>query len=254
MKNAAVVHLDMGVFDSTMANYNNVSLVEATRMQNEMRDHISLITEVRNVTTIAGADISHNKYEDTIYAGIVVLSYPQMIVQSYSLVITETKFPYIPGYLGFREVPALLQAWNQLPIKPDVLVLDGQGITHPRRMGIASHFGVLANQPTIGCAKNMLFGKFPALGDEKFSSSPIQNGDELLGYALRTKDGTKPVYVSPGNNISVTDSLEVMKRCTGRHRIPETTRLAHDKVNLLRTGHARPGYHKIDTQMGLFDL
>jgi deoxyribonuclease V len=254
MKNAAVVHLNMGVFDNTMQNYNHVSLIEATRMQNEMRNHISLHTEVRNVTTIAGADISHNKYEDTVYAGIVVLSYPQMAVLHYSLVITETKFPYVPGYLGFREVPALLQAWDQLPLKPDVLVLDGQGITHPRRMGIASHFGVLANQATIGCAKSMLFGKFPPLAEDKFSASPIANGDELLGYALRTKAGVSPVYISPGNKISVNDSLEIMKNCTARHRIPEPTRQAHDKVNLLRIGHARPGYHTVDTQIGLFDF
>jgi len=254
MRNEASKDLNESIFNNSMLNYNHISLIEATHMQNEMRKQISLQSSTGRITTIAGADISHNKYEDTIYAGIVVLSYPQMIIQSYSLVITETKFPYIPGYLGFREVPALLQAWEQLPVKPDVLVLDGQGITHPRRMGIASHFGILTNHPTIGCAKNMLFGKFPELANSKFSSSIIQNGDEQLGFALRTKDGAKPVYISPGNNMSVVDSLEIMKQCTGKYRIPEPTRQAHERVNLLRTGFARPGYHKVAAQMGLFDL
>src|ERR1044072_4034972 len=147
-----------------MLNYNDTSLIEATKIQNELRQKVSLQTFKKNIKTIAGGDISHNKFSNTVYAGIVVLSYPDMVVQSYSLVEAETKFPYVPGYLGFREVPALLQAWEQLPEKPDLMVLDGQGITHPRRMGIAPHFGVLADNPAIGCAKNMLFGKYNPLG------------------------------------------------------------------------------------------
>jgi deoxyribonuclease V len=232
--------------------YNNLSITDATRIQNEMRGNISLAGLQGNITTIGGADISHNKFEETVYAGIVVLSYPQMELLGYSLVVAQTKFPYIPGYLGFREVPALLEAWQQLPVKPNVMVLDGQGITHPRQMGIASHFGLLANCAAIGCAKNMLFGKFPQLGEEKFSSSPITNGGELLGYALRTKQGVKPVYISPGNKMGVGQSLEIMKQCTLRHRIPEPTRLAHNAVNLLRLGQLKPGYHSLDVQMDLF--
>jgi len=239
-----------------MLNYNDVSVAQATEMQNQMRHSLSLQTEFTNLTTIAGADISHNKYEDTVYAGIVVLSYPQMVVKAYSLVIAETKFPYIPGFLGFREVPALLQAWEQLPTKPDVMILDGQGITHPRKMGIASHFGLLTNHAAIGCAKSMLFGKFPELGNEKFSTSPIINGNtnEHLGYALRTKNGVKPVYISPGHKVSVNDSLSIMTSCIKNHRIPEPTRMAHEKVNLLRTGKLKTGFHIADTQMGLFDF
>lgn len=233
--------------------YNHTSIEEATHIQNLMRGSISLGTFPKKITTIAGADISHNKNSETVYAGIIMLSYPQMVVQSYSLVIAETKFPYVPGYLGFREVPALLEAWQQLPDKPDVMVLDGQGITHPRQMGIASHFGLLADCPAIGCAKSMLFGKFPDLGEKKFSSSPITapNGS-LLGYALRTKDKVEPVYISPGNKISVDDSLNIMMQCVQRHRIPEPTRQAHDYVNLLRTGRLKPGFHKADIQGSLF--
>lgn len=147
----------------SMLNYDTFTLTEATALQNELQHSLLQQTCINDFTTIAGADISHNKDTDVIYAGIVVLSYPQMVVQSYSLITAKTTFPYIPGYLGFREVPALLLAWEQLPVKPGVVILDGQGITHPRRMGIASHFGVLTNHSTIGCAKSMLYGHFPIL-------------------------------------------------------------------------------------------
>ena len=234
-------------------NYNGISIAEATDLQYQMRAGITLQTYPDKITTIAGADISHNKDSDIVYAGIVVLSYPQMVVQSYSLVIAQTTFPYIPGFLGFREVPAILQAWEQLPKKPDVMVLDGQGITHPRQMGIASHFGLLADWPAIGCAKNMLYGKFPTLRQDKFSSSPIvgNNGD-LLGYALRTKKDVKEVYISPGHKVSVNDSLEIIKNCVQGYRIPEPTRQAHNHVNLLRVGSLKPGFYKADTQGSLF--
>jgi deoxyribonuclease V len=233
--------------------YNGISIPEATQLQYQMRTGISLQTSFGNITTVAGADISHNKDSDIVYAGIIILSYPQMIVQSYSLVEAQTTIPYIPGYLGFREVPALLKAWNQLPQKPDVMVLDGQGITHPRQMGIAAHFGLLADCPAIGCAKNMLYGNFPELGNQKFSDSPIasKNGD-LLGYALRTKRDVKEVYISPGHKVSIPDSLEIIKNCVKNHRIPEPTRQAHDYVNLLRTGKLKPGFYRVDTQGSLF--
>lgn len=233
-------------------NYDNTTLIEATEMQNEMRNSVSLVTENTSITTIAGGDISHNKDSDTVYAGIVILSYPEMQVLSYSLVISETKFPYVPQYLGFREVPALLQAWEQIPRKPDLIVLDGQGVTHPRRMGIASHFGVLADQAAIGCAKNMLFGSYNPLGLDKLSISPITSYNEVMGYALRTKTGVKPVYISPGHKVSVKDSLAIMEKCVLKHRIPEPTRMAHEKVNLFRVGKLKAGYHVEDMQGTLF--
>jgi deoxyribonuclease V len=226
-----------------MFTYDHFTITEATQLQLEMCEQIVLKPLEKEIKTIAGADISFNKYSTTVYAGIVVLSYPEMIVQSYSLVTAETTFPYIPGYLAFREVPSLMLAWQQLPQKPDLLVLDGQGITHPRRMGIASHFGVLNNLPTIGCAKSMLYGKFDELGTEAFSNEPILNKGELLGYALRTKKKVQPVYISPGNLITAEESLEVMKNCMGKYRIPEPTRQAHEKVNLFRTGKLKAGFH-----------
>ncbi|GEP51749.1 endonuclease V [Flavobacterium noncentrifugens] len=226
-----------------MITYDHISIPEATQIQLEMREKIVLKPFEKRIRTIAGADISFNKFSNTVFAGIVVLSYPEMELLSYSLVEMETIFPYVSGYLAFREVPSLLRAWEQLPEKPDVLVLDGQGITHPRKMGIASHFGVLENQPTIGCAKSMMFGKFDDLGLEKNSSSAIFGKGELLGYALRTKNAVKPIYISPGNLITVEESLEVIRDCVGKYRIPEPTRVAHDMVNLFRTGKLETGYH-----------
>jgi len=235
-----------------MKNYDGTSLTQATEIQNQLRHNVSLFTENKNITTIAGGDISHNKDTDIVYAGIVMLSYPQMQLLSYSLVVSTTTFPYVPGYLGFREVPSLLEAWEQLPDKPDLMILDGQGVTHPRRMGIASHFGVLCNHPTIGCAKNMLYGNYRPLGLEKFSSSPIISQEEHMGYAVRTKDNVKPVYISPGHKVSVADSLELIKPCILKHRIPEPTRLAHEKVNLFRVGKLKQGYHTVSVQGELF--
>lgn len=226
-----------------MFTYDHFTITEATQLQLEMRGQIVLKPLEKEIKTIAGADISFNKYSTIVYAGIVVLSYPEMIVQSYSLVTAATTFPYVPGYLAFREVPSLMLAWQQLPQKPDLLVLDGQGITHPRRMGIASHFGVLNNLPTIGCAKSMLYGKFDELGTEVFSNEPIFSKGELLGYTLRTKKQVQPVYISPGNLITAEESLEVMKNCMGKYRIPEPTRQAHEKVNLFRTGKLKAGFH-----------
>lgn len=235
-----------------MLNYDNLSLTEATTLQNELRHKVSLLTEPAKITTIAGGDISHNKDSETVYAGIVVLSYPQMEVLHYSLAESTTKFPYVPQYLGFREVPALLKAWEQLPVKPDIMVLDGQGITHPREMGIACHFGVLTNHPSIGCAKNMLFGEYKPLGLERLSESAIIANGGIKGYALRTKTSVKPVYISPGHKVSVEDSIDIMKTCTLKHRIPEPTRQAHEKVNLFRVGKLKAGYHVADVQGSLF--
>ncbi|MCR5862504.1 endonuclease V [Flavobacterium sp. J372] len=237
-----------------MLNYDSLSIPEATSLQNELRHKVSLQTETGSIATIAGGDISHNKFSDTVYAGIVVLSYPQLQVLSYSLVTAETKFPYVPGYLAFREVPALLAAWEQIPVKPDVMVLDGNGIVHPREYGIACHFGVLANHPAIGCAKSMLYGGYAPLGLERFSESAITTPNGIKGFALRTKAGVKPVYISPGHKISTNDSIDIIKNCTLKHRIPEPTRLAHNYVNQFRIGNLKAGYHVENVQQGLFDF
>ncbi|HJT72384.1 MAG TPA: deoxyribonuclease V [Chitinophaga sp.] len=226
-------------------NYDTLSITEATKIQNQLREEIRIRERNFPIDIIAGADISFNKFSTTVYAGIVLLRFPSLLPVAYSLVKKEVLFPYVPGYLAFREVPALLGAWEQLAVKPDLLVVDGHGIAHPRRMGIAAHFGVLAQVPAIGCAKKVLCGGYEEPGLQQGSQSPLIYKDEVVGVALRTKNAVKPVYVSPGHKMDVPGAVEVMKQCLGRYRIPEPTRLAHNTVNLFRTGELSEGYHEV---------
>ena len=225
--------------------YSNISISEATRIQNELRAKLDITEKELHVTTIGGADISLNLYSTTIYAGIIVLSFPQLRPIVYSLVKAEINFPYVPGFVAFREVPALITVWEQMETKLGLLIVDGHGIAHPRRMGIAAHFGTLTGQPSMGCAKNILFGKFEEPGLEYGSSSQIYDKQETIGYAFRSKAKTAPVFISPGHGLGMQNSLQVIKQCTGKYRIPEPTRLAHELVNRFRKGELKEGYYKI---------
>jgi|SRR5882757_1889482 len=226
-----------------MSLYENISIPQATQVQNELRTEVDIGERELHISTIGGADISLNLYSSTIYAGIIILSFPRSLPVAYSLVKAETHFPYVPGFLAFREVPALVKVWEQLQTKPDVLVVDGHGIAHPRRMGIAAHFGTLTGQPSIGCAKNILFGKYEEPSLLYGAYSPIYDKQEQIGYAFRSKAKTAPVFISPGNLIGMQNSLQVIQQCTGKYRIPEPTRLAHELVNKFRKGELKEGYY-----------
>lgn len=225
--------------------YEGLKIPEATIIQNDLRSKLDTRERNLQLTTIGGADISLNLYSTTIYAGIILLSFPSLQPIAYSLVKAETRFPYVPGYLAFREVPALVKVWEQMEIKPDLLVVDGHGIAHPRRMGIAAHFGTLTGQASMGCAKKMLVGNFaePSLMQDTFS--PIIDKQEQIGYAYRSKYKVKPVFVSPGHLIGMENCLDVIRKCVGKYRIPEPTRLAHELVNKFRTGELTEGYHTL---------
>ncbi|WP_211327250.1 deoxyribonuclease V [Chitinophaga flava] len=226
-----------------MINYNELSIPEATRLQQELRKEVITTPFKGKVQYVAGADISFNKFSTTVYAGIVLLHFPSLQPVGYSLVKKEVTFPYVPGFLAFREVPALLDAWQQLPQKPDVLVVDGHGIAHPRRMGIASHFGVLANQVTIGSAKKKLFGLYEEPGPAKGNHSPLTDKQgEVIGTVYRSKQNVKPIFISPGHLIDVAGSLDLVSQCVQRYRLPEPTRLAHNAVNQFRLGTLPQGY------------
>lgn len=227
----------------TTSLYEGLSIPEATQIQRELRAKLDTRERALNPQTIGGADISLNLYSSTIYAGIILLSFPQLQPVAYSLVKAETHFPYVPGYLAFREVPALLKVWEQMHVKPDVLVVDGHGIAHPRRMGIAAHFGSLTGQTSMGCAKKILFGKFAEPDVTSGSATPIMDKEEQIGYAFRSKSKTAPVYVSPGYGMGLENTLELIRQCTGKYRIPEPTRLAHELVNRFRKGELPEGYH-----------
>lgn len=226
-------------------NYESISIPEANRIQNELRAQVNVAERDFDITTIAGADISLNLYSTTIYAGIIVMSFPLLQPVACSLIKSETHFPYVPGYLAFREVPALAHCWEQLPQKPGVLVADGHGIAHPRRMGIAAHFGAVTGQASMGCAKNILCGKYEEPGLEKGAFTSIIDKGDQVGYAFRSKAKTAPVYISPGHLMGIRNSLDIIRECTGKYRIPEPTRLAHELVNRFRKGELQEGYQEL---------
>lgn len=207
---------------------------EAIEVQQRLRNLVRLQPLARPVCAIAGADISFNKFSETVYAGIVVLSLSDLRIIESAGVRSVAKFPYVPGLLSFRETPSLLEAWEKLNTKPDVLMLDGQGIAHPRRFGIACHIGVLLDLPTIGCAKSILVGGYGELGLEAGSRSPLIDRGQQVGVALRTKSKVTPVYVSPGHLIDLDSAVDLVLRSTGKYRQPEPTRQAHLLVNRLR--------------------
>lgn len=236
---------------------------EAVALQQELRRKVRLQPLSRPARLVAGCDISFNKFSDVVYAGIIVLRLPDLAAVERATAVTKTNFPYVPGLLSFRETPALLEAWQQLNTAPDVVMLDGQGLAHPRRFGIACHFGLLTELPTLGCAKTVLVGKYQEPAESAGSYSLMTHKDETVGAAVRTKDGIAPVYVSPGHLIDLPSAIDLALRCVKGHdtkpkyRIPEPTRLAHILVNALRRGEsldsAVPLARESPSQPNLFD-
>lgn len=212
----------------------SLSPKEAIAFQNKWRHKVAIEKLSRPIRYIGGADISFNKFSNKVYAGIIVLNYKTLEEVHRSELVDETTFPYIPGLLSFRECPSLLNVWQNLRIKPDVLIMDGQGLAHPRRFGIACHFGVITDTPTIGCAKSILVGKHAVLANKKGATAELMDNKEKIGTALRSRDNVKPVFVSPGHKISFEDCYKIIMHCTSKYRIPEPTRKAHIMVNKLR--------------------
>ncbi|MGB9177938.1 MAG: deoxyribonuclease V [Pyrinomonadaceae bacterium] len=224
-----------------MANYQklhdwNLTPREAVELQKSLRERVRLEPLRKRIETIAGADISFNKFEATVYAGIVVLSLPSLEIVEEVGVVSETRFPYVPGLLSFRETPSVLEAWAKLKSEPDAVMFDGQGIAHPRRVGIASHVGLLIERPTLGCAKSVLVGKYVEPQKERGSWTELVDKGEVVGAALRTKNNVQPIFVSPGHLISLADAIELTLQSDGGYRQPEPTRRAHHLVNALRRG------------------
>lgn len=212
----------------------NATPEEAVRLQQEFRGRVRIEPLGRPVETIAGCDISFNRFSDVVYAGVVVLRLPTLEIVEEAGVRTEARFPYVPGLLSFREIPALLEAWARLRTEPDVAMVDGHGIAHPRRMGIAAHFGLVIDRPTLGCAKSILVGHHEEPADARGDWRPLVYRGETIGAALRTKPRTKPVYISVGNRLELPEAVDLALRCDRGYRIPEPTRQAHRFVNELR--------------------
>jgi deoxyribonuclease V len=216
----------------------DLSPTEAVALQRELRERVVLRPLPADVRVVAGADISYNKFSDAIWAGFVVLRLPDFEVLETAGITSRMRFPYVPGLLSFRETPALIEAWERVTVRPDVVVLDGQGLAHPRRFGIACHVGLLFGVPTVGFAKTRLVGRYEEPDEPAGSTSPLVDRGETIGAVVRTKDRTNPIFVSPGHLSDTPSAVALALRCVTRYRIPEPTRLAHLYVNALRRGEA----------------
>ncbi|RWR02525.1 endonuclease V [[Pantoea] beijingensis] len=187
---------------------------------------------------IAGADVGFEQQGEVTRAALVILEYPSLKLVEYKVARIATTLPYIPGFLSFREYPALIAAWQMLEHRPDLLFVDGHGISHPRRLGVASHFGLLVNVPTIGVAKRRLCGKFEPLSDEVGARQPLLDKGEAIGWVWRSKKRCNPLFISTGHRVGMDSALQWVEKCMAGYRLPEPTRWA-DAVASQRSAFVR---------------
>ena len=206
-----------------------LTVEEALPIQQELRKEVITSDQLASVQYVAGVDMGFEDSFSISRAAVAVLSFPDLELKEQAIAKRPTTFPYVPGFLSFREIPAVLDALEKLAIAPDLILCDGQGIAHPRRFGIACHLGVLIDVPTIGVAKSLLVGKHEELPLERGNWQPLIHRRETIGAVLRTRKGVKPVYVSSGHRVSLTTAIDYVMRCTPKYRLPETTRWA-DKL------------------------
>ncbi len=201
---------------------------EARAIQRRLAGLVSKEGSLTQTKFVAGVDVSTEQGSGGVAIGaVVVLSYPHLYVVETRVVEQKIAFPYVPGLLSFREAPVILAACEQLTTVPDLILVDGQGIAHPRRVGLACHLGLLLDAPTIGCAKSLLCGKHGILGEEPGSFAEIRDHDEIIGAAVRTRARVKPVYVSIGHKFDLLSAVSLVMKCCRDRRLPEPTRLAH---------------------------
>lgn len=204
----------------------NVDTREAVRIQNHLRSSLILSDHFGTLRTVAGVDASFSRTGWT-RAAAVVLSLPTLEILDRARATIRTTFPYRTGLLTFREAPAVLDALARLRRPPDLLICDGQGIAHPRRMGLAAHIGLLTDIPSIGAAKSRLTGSHTTVPEGRGEWVPLVDKSETIGAVLRTREGVRPLYISPGHRVSIERAVELVMRCVTRYRLPETTRAAH---------------------------
>jgi len=206
----------------------------ARGIQKDLKSRIQLDDSFKSIRVIAGADVAFDKNKNQGFGGVIAYSFPELEEIERQGVIREVTFPYVPGLLAFRESPILLEAFSSLATEPDVILFDGQGIAHFRRMGIATHMGIVLNKPTIGCAKSRLIGSYTDPGEDVGSYSPLIDGEETVGVVLRTRKRVRPIFVSPGTKISLETCIQVVLQCVDGYRIPKPTREADRYVAFLK--------------------
>ncbi|MBM2824828.1 MAG: hypothetical protein HW402_492 [Dehalococcoidales bacterium] len=204
-----------------------LSIPEALALQRQLAAQVTITAEVVRPRFIAGVDLAVGRGQTEATGAVVVLSYPELKLVETEVVQGRLDFPYIPGLLSFRESPLTLAAFEKLNITPDVVLVDGQGLAHPRRFGLACHLGLFLDTPTIGCAKSLLCGRHEVPGVEPGSYAEIVDKGETIGVALRTKLGVKPVYVSIGHKLDLKTAVYWVRACCRGYRLPEPLRLAH---------------------------
>ena len=213
----------------------NLPYSEAANLQKKLAEKVKHIKIKKQPRIVAGLDCAFSKDGQRIIAAVVVLKTPELKLIETVHAVRKVTFPYIPGLLSFREAPVCIAAVEKLQNQPDVFIIDGQGIAHPRRLGLAAHLGLFFDKPTIGCAKSKLIGKFKEPHFEKGALSLLNDGNEIIGSVLRTRTNVKPVFVSVGNKCLLEDAIGITLACTTKYRLPEPTRLAHQLVSRLRT-------------------
>lgn len=211
------------------------SIESAREIQQRARSLVIPEDRLDSVELVAGVDVGFEENNTITKAASVVLNFPSLEVVETSIARVPTSFPYVPGFLSFREIPAILEALEKLKTNPDLYLCDGQGIAHPRRLGIASHLGVVIDRPTIGVAKSLLIGRHEPLGEEKGAWTPLIDKKETIGAVFRSRTGVKPLYISIGHRVSLETAIEYVFRCLTKYRLPEPTRIA-DKLSKKESG------------------
>lgn len=203
------------------------SVAEALAVQAGLRRQVILEDDWEAIHTVAGVDVSYDRDGKTCRAAVVVLRLPELTLLESAVASQSVSFPYVPGLLAFRELPAALAALKRLATAPDLLLCDGHGYAHPRRFGLACHLGLVSNLPAIGVAKNRLVGQHAAVAPERGAWQPLLDEGEIIGAVLRTRSGIRPVYVSVGYRVSLPTAIQTVLRCTAQYRLPEPIRRAH---------------------------
>ena len=203
-----------------------VTPARARAIQSRLAGLVETRDRLGPVRTVGGTDLAFEDGGRTARAAVVVLAFPSLELLDWAVARKPVGFPSVPGLLSFREIPALLAAWRKLKARPDVVLCDGQGRAHPRRIGIASHFGLVADVPTVGVAKSRLVGSHREPGAKRGAAARLMDGDEQIGLVLRTRDGVRPLYVSTGHRVSLPTAKKLVLACAPNYRLPETTRWA----------------------------
>lgn len=207
------------------ASWKDLTPAQAIELQKQAAGSVITEDDLPRVTTVAGVDVGFEN-RDTARAAIVVLRLADLTPVDHAIARQPVPMPYIPGLLSFRECPVILAALTKLRVTPDLLLCDGQGIAHPRRLGVASHTGILTGLPAIGVGKSRLTGSHSPVPDRKGAWVPLEDKGEVIGAVLRTRAGVKPLYISPGHRISLPTAIDYVMACITRYRLPETTRWA----------------------------